>query len=561
MLPSINQRVIYHVYPKSFCDSNGDFIGDLKGLIQKLEYLKALGVDIIWFTPIFKSGGADGGYDIVDYNNIEECFGSLEDLKELINKACALNMEIMLDIVLNHVSTKNIMFQKAISGDKDFEDYFLFVKSPKGKEAPTKFESVFGGSAFEYVPSLDKHYFHVFAIEQADLNYDNPKVIKFAQDVFKFWKNLGVKCFRLDAICHISKGDILKEYPEGDRSVHMDGPKVHEYLKEILHGAFNKDEEHYIIGEVSSPNIDELLKYTKKDREELDAVYHFKLQETNCTSDNKWVFEENYFVPFKKRVDDYFLSMQANDAKTVNAFESHDFSRGVSRILNDNKYRYESATTLLAVQMFLPGTVSIFQGQEIGMTNAYFTSLDKFDDVESKNYIKKSRSEGMSDEEILEILNKSSRDNARTAMQWSNEENGGFSVLDEKLATPYKVNGIDVVIPPKVNPNYKEINVKKDMESQKSVFNFTKNIISIRKELKAIECGKYEMILKDDPQILAYKREYEEHELIVVCNFFENEIKVNYDLRGYKVIANNYKEQISLENVTLKPYQTIIFYK
>ena len=561
MLPSINQRVIYHVYLKSFCDANGDFIGDLKGLMQKLEYLKALGVDIIWFTPIFKSGGADGGYDIVDYNDIEECFGSLDDLQELINQARTLNMEIMLDIVLNHVSTKNEMFKKAISGDKDYEDYFLFVKSPNGKDAPTKIESVFGGSAWEYVPALDKHYFHVFAIEQADLNYDNPKVIKFAQDVFKFWKNLGVKCFRLDAICHISKGDILKEYEKGDRSVHVNGPKVHEFLKEILHGAFSKDEEYYIIGEVSSPNIDKLLQYTKKDREELDAVYHFKLQETNCTSNNKWAFEENYFLPFKKRVDDYFLAMQANDAKTVNAFESHDFSRGVSRILNDNKYRYESATTLLSVQMFLPGTVSIFQGQEIGMTNAYFTDLNKFDDVESKNYINKSRSEGKSDKEILDILNKSSRDNARTAMQWSSDKNGGFSVLDEKLAKPYYVDDTPVVIPPKINPNYKEINVKKDMESQKSVFNFAKNIISIRKELKAIECGKYEMILKDDPQVLAYKREFEGHELIVVSNFFENETKVNYDLDGFKVLANNYKEQVSLENVILKPYQTIIFYK
>ena len=529
--------------------------------MQKLEYLKALGVDIIWFTPIFKSGGADGGYDIVDYNDIEECFGSLDDLKELINQARTLNMEIMLDIVLNHVSTKNEMFKKAISGDKDYEDYFLFVKSPKGKDAPTKIESVFGGSAWEYVPALDKHYFHVFAIEQADLNYDNPKVIKFAQDVFKFWKNLGVKCFRLDAICHISKGDILKEYEKGDRSVHVNGPKVHEFLKEILHSAFSKDEEHYVIGEVSSPNIDKLLQYTTKDREELDAVYHFKLQETNCTSNNKWAFEENYFLPFKKRVDDYFLAMQANDAKTVNAFESHDFSRGVSRILNDNKYRYESATTLLSVQMFLPGTVSIFQGQEIGMTNAYFTDLNKFNDVESKNYINKSRSEGKSDKEILDILNKSSRDNARTAMQWSSDKNAGFSVLDEKLAKPYYVDDTLVVIPPKINPNYKEINVKKDMESQKSVFNFAKNIISIRKELKAIECGKYEMILNDDPQVLAYKREFEGHELIVVSNFFENETKVDYDLDGFKILADNYKEQVSLENVILKPYQTIIFYK
>ena len=260
-------------------------------------------------------------------------------------------------------------------------------------------------------------------------------------------------------------------------------------------------------------------------------------------------------------VDDYFLAMQANDAKTVNAFESHDFSRGVSRILNDNKYRYESATTLLSVQMFLPGTVSIFQGQEIGMTNAYFTDLNKFDDVESKNYINKSRSEGKSDKEILDILNKSSRDNARTAMQWSSDKNGGFSVLDEKLAKPYYVDDTPVVIPPKINPNYKEINVKKDMESQKSVFNFAKNIISIRKELKAIECGKYEMILKDDPQVLAYKREFEGHELIVVSNFFENETKVNYDLDGFKILADNYKEQVSLEDVILKRYQTLIFYK
>ncbi len=561
IIPSINQRVIYHVYPKSFCDSNGDFIGDLKGLMQKLEYLKSLGVDIVWFTPIFKSGGADGGYDIVDYKNIEECFGSLEDLKELIKKARALDMEIMLDIVLNHVSTKNEMFQKAISGDKYYQDFFLFVDSKNGKLPPTSFQSVFGGSAWEYVPSINKHYFHIFAIEQADLNYGNPKVMSFAQDVFKFWKSLGVKCFRLDAISDISKGDLLKEYPKGDRSLHDNGPKVHEYLKTILDGAFSKDDEHYIIGEVSSHDIKELILYTRKDRGELDAVYHFKLQETNCISENKWVFEDDYFIPYKQRVDEYFVAMQDAESNTVNAFESHDFPRGVSRILNDNKYRYESATTILSVQMFLPGTVSIYQGQEIGMTNANFSSLDMFDDVESKNYINKSRSEGIPDDEILRILNMSSRDNARTAMQWNSSENAGFSTGDIKTAKPYMVNGMPVVIPPKVNANYKEINFEKDIKEEKSVFNFAKNIIALRKELKVVEFGKYEMILKDDPYIFAYKRTFEGKTLLVVSNFSENEADFKYDIKGYKILLNNYKEDPSFDNLILKPYQTIIFYK
>lgn len=542
-------KVIYQIYPKSFYDTNNDGFGDLKGVAEKLDYLKFLGVDYIWLTPFFISPQKDNGYDIADYYNIDSRYGTMEDFENLSREAKKRGIKIMLDMVFNHVSTEHEWFKKALAGDKKYQDFFFF-KEGEENNPPTNWESKFGGNAWEYVPELKMFYLHLFDKTQADLNWENPEVKKEIYKIVEFWISKGVEGFRFDVINLISKPEKFENDYKGDgRRFYTDGPKIHEYLKDLNKNTFGKYKNIITVGEMSSTTMENCFKYAGKDENELTMAFNFHHLKVDYKNKNKWELQPFNFLELKNLLNSWQTGMQEHNAWNALFWCNHDQPRIVSRMGDDKKYWKKSAKMLAAVVHTLRGTPYIYQGEEIGMTNTYFHKIEKYRDVETLNYYNILLNQGYTKEETMKIIMKRSRDNGRTPMQWSPEKNAGFS-----NGTPW----IDVIY------NHKDINVEKQKNDPDSILNFYRTLILLRKKYKAISLGATIPLAENHKSVYMYKRVYENQELLVINNFYgeKTEIDLDFDTAEYTNILSNNNSNKKLENkMKLEPYDSLIFYR
>lgn len=546
---NFENKVVYQIYPKSFYDSNNDGIGDLNGITEKLDYIKHLGVDYIWITPFFVSPQKDNGYDVADYCNIDPTYGTMEDFDRLSAEAKKRGIGIMLDMVFNHTSTEHKWFKKALAGEKKYQDFYIFKKGEKNNP-PTNWVSKFGGNAWEYVEELESYYLHLFDRTQADLNWENPEVREEIYKVVKFWLDKGVNGFRFDVVNLISKPEKFENDYQGDgRRFYTDGPKIHEYLKGLNQNTFGQKEDIITVGEMSSTSMENCFKYSGKDENELSMVFNFHHLKVDYKNKDKWALQPFDFQELKDILNSWQVGMQEHNAWSALFWCNHDQPRVVSRFGDDKNYWKKSAKMLGTVVHMLRGTPYIYQGEEIGMTNSYFDTISQYKDVESINYHKILMDSGLSDEEAMKIVMERSRDNGRTPMQWSDEINGGFS-----KGTPW-IESIK---------NYKEINVKNQIDDEDSIFNYYRKLIALRKEHRVIALGKTIPLAENDKNVYMFKRVLENEELLVVTNFYNVEcsIELDFEIEGYECILSNNGEKVTLEkNLKLQPYDALVFLK
>ena len=539
MIP-FGEKIVYQVYPKSFKDSNSDGVGDLPGIVEKLDYLKDLGIDYIWITPFFLSPQRDNGYDISSYTEISPEFGSMKDFELLVKEADKINIGIMLDMVFNHTSTEHIWFQNALDGDKKYQNYYIFKEGPKDK-APTNWVSKFGGSAWKYCDKLGKWYLHLFDVSQADLNWENPEVREELKNIILFWKSKGVRGFRFDVINLISKPDVFEDDNVGDgRRFYTDGKKVHQYLKELVRDTGIKD--YITVGEMSSTSIKECIKYSNPDEKELSMCFNFHHLKVDYKDGDKWKLMAPDIASLKSIFKEWQEKIQSGNGLNALFWCNHDQPRIVSRLGDEGKYYKESAKMLAGLIHLMRGTPYIYQGEEIGMTDPHFKSIDMYRDVESLNYYKILMEQGLNSEEALTILDRRSRDNSRTPMQWSAKKNAGFSKV-----SPW-INVAD---------NYKSINVENEKNDKDSILNFYEKLITIRKENTVISAGNISFIDTNE-NIIAYKRSLGERKILVFCNMSNKDESLDIDLDGFKKLIGNYSELNYVDkNLRLSPYEFV----
>lgn len=540
------EGVVYQIYPRSFKDSNNDGIGDLKGIIEKLDYLKELGIDIIWLSPIYESPLDDNGYDVSDYRAILKDFGTMEDFKKLVKEVHNRGMRIILDMVINHTSSEHKFFKEALSDvNSKYRDWYFFKKGKKNK-LPNNWTSFFGGKAWTYNKQTDDYYLHLFAPSQPDLNWENEEVKKEFKDVLKFWLDEGVDGFRLDVINILSKREGL---PNGKKRLaltgkehYVNGPKMHQILQELNEDVFNKYD-CFTVGETVLIDTKEALKYTGGDKRELDMLFSFEHTSVD-TINNKWFIRKFRPYHLKKVLDKYQETLNNKGWNTL-FFENHDQPRVVSRWGDTKDYYKESAKLLATILFFQQGTPFIYQGQEIAMTNADFKELDEYKDVETHNIYKLGREVfHFTHKRMMKKIKYMSRDNARTPMQWDDSKNAGFS-----KGTPWI----------RVNSNYKKINVKNNIKDKDSVYHYYKKIFALRKKYPVIVYGDYKPLFKKSRYLYAYERTLDNNSLIVISNFSKKQRKFpKLNLDDYKVILQNYK---TLDNNYLKPYEARVYLK
>lgn len=538
---------VYQIYPKSFCDSNGDGIGDIRGIIGKLDYIKSLGVDYIWSTPFFVSPLNDNGYDVKDYKNINPLFGTMADVEELIGKAGERGIGLMFDMVFNHTSTRHEWFQKALAGDGKYMDYYIF-KDGTPEKPPTNWQSKFGGSAWEYVPHLKKWYLHLFDVTQADLNWENPEVREELKNVIRFWKNKGVKGFRFDVVNLISKPDVFEDDMEGDgRRFYSDGPRVHQYLKELAADTDMGDM--LTVGEMSSTSLESCIHYSNPSEKELTMCFNFHHLKVDYQGGNKWELADPDYMALKELFETWQTGMEKHGGWNAIFWCNHDQPRIVSRMGDTGKYWKESAKMLATCIHMMRGTPYIYQGEELGMTNAGYGDIGEYRDVESVNYYDILLAEGKTKEETLEILGQRSRDNSRTPMQWSAEQYAGFSKNEPWLGIP---------------DNYRYINAEAEEADQDSVLHYYRKLVSLRKQYAVIQDGSIEFFCKGQPEVLAYRRKLGDQELVVINNFTGREVALPepVDCGGYERLIGNYAREID-GNVleVLRPYESVVVLK
>ena len=537
-MSSFRNSTVYQIYIKSYCDSNGDGIGDLNGIRSRLDYLKSLGIDYIWITPFFKSPMNDNGYDIADYFSVNPMFGTMEDAENLIREADERGIGLMFDMVFNHTSTDHEWFQKALTGDPKYMDYFIF-KDPVDGHEPTNWVSKFGGNAWEYVPSLGKYYLHLFDVSQADLNWENPAVREELKNVIRFWKMKGVKGFRFDVVNLISKPDVFEDDHIGDgRRFYTDGPRIHEHLKELVNDTGIADM--MTVGEMSSTSLDNCVRYANPAERELKMVFSFHHLKVDYKGGDKWAL----MAPDMKALRDLFKKwqegMQEGGAWNALFWCNHDQPRAVSRFGDDKNYWKESAKMLAVLTHMMRGTPYIYQGEEIGMTNAGYTSIEEYGDVESINYYKILLEEGKSSEEALHIIGERSRDNGRTPMQWDGSEQAGFTAGKPWLKIP---------------DNHSYINVASEEQDPDSILAFYKMLVQFRKDSEIVADGEIRFLDTGTDDVIAYERTLKYEKLTVVCSMrgFEVPAPAVAGLEGRKVLISNYVN--AGETGVLRPYE------
>ena len=541
------EAVVYQIYPRSFCDSNGDGIGDLNGITSKLDYLKELGIDVIWLSPVYKSPNDDNGYDISDYEDIMTEFGTMDDFDKMLAAAHERGIKIVMDLVVNHTSDEHPWFVESRSSkDNEKRDYYIWKEGKDGKE-PTNWGSAFSGPAWKYDEKTDMYYLHLFSVKQPDLNWENPKVRKEVFDMMTRWCEKGIDGFRMDVISLISKPE---GYPDakvvglyGDMGICANGPKVHDYLKEMNEKVLSKFDI-MTVGETAGVTLEEAKKYANTDGSELNMVFQFEHMDLDGGEKFKWSTQPMPLVPLKENLSKWQKGL---DGVAWNSlyFCNHDQPRIVSRLGDESDaYRELSAKCIATCLHMMQGTPYIYQGEELGMTNTVFNSVDDFRDLESINAYRELVESGLyTDGDMFPKIAHKSRDNARTPMQWDASANAGFTT-----GTPWIA----------VNPNYKKINVADQLKREDSVFHYYQNLIRLRKENEIIVYGNYELLLPEDENIFAYTRTLDNQKLLVVCNFSKSEQK--FDFSGYenaKVLISNYNRD-AREDGILKPYEATV---
>ncbi|WP_261881982.1 alpha,alpha-phosphotrehalase [Vibrio pelagius] len=541
---------IYQIYPKSFCDSGAKGTGDIQGVISKLDYLKTLGVDAIWLTPVYQSPMVDNGYDISDYYAINPEFGTMADFDQLLVEAHQRGIRIIMDIVVNHTSTHHAWFQSAL-GDKEsqYRDYYIW-RDPVDGKAPTNWQSKFGGNAWELDEATGQYYLHLFAKEQADLNWENPKVRGEVKQIISYWAEKGVDGFRLDVINLISKQQDFPNDEIGDgRRFYTDGPRVHEYLQEISEAVFQKYGS-VTVGEMSSTTLEHCQQYSSLDNKELSMVFNFHHLKVDYPNGEKWTKAPFDFLQLKSIFNHWQSGLNGKGWGAL-FWCNHDQPRVVSRLGDDQNYRVESAKMLAASVHMMQGTPYIYQGEEIGMTNPSYQDIAQYRDVESTNiYQLMVNEQGVSHQDMMAILAQKSRDNSRTPMQWDASDYAGFSKAEPWL---------------EVASNYREVNAKQAVEDADSVFYFYKKLIELRKQVPVITDGDYQDLLPEHPSVFAYSRESERQALLCINNYYGEETECalpeRFEMTNAKCLLSNYQEtddSVTSHHQVLRPYETRI---
>lgn len=549
------ESVVYQIYPRSFCDSNGDGIGDLNGITGKLDYLKELGIDVIWLSPVYKSPNDDNGYDISDYQAIMDEFGTMEDFDRMLATAHEKGIKIMMDLVVNHTSDEHKWFiESRKSTDNPYRDYYIWRPAKEDGSLPNNWGSCFSGPAWEYDKTTDMYFLHLFSKKQPDLNWDNPAVRQDVFDMMNWWLKKGVDGFRMDVISLISKEPGLPDKEPGINgyatfNVSANGPHVHEYLQEMRQKALNNADT-ITVGECSGVTLEEAKKYARSDEKELNMVFQFEHMDVDSDEKaGKWTTRKMDLRNLKKILTRWQKGLQ-DIAWNSLYWENHDQPRSVSRFGNDSdEYREISAKMLATCIHMMQGTPYVYQGEELGMTNCPFNTLDNFRDLESINAFHELTEQGkMTEEDMMAAISYKGRDNARTPMQWDNSAYAGFST-----AKPWIM----------VNPNYTKINARDQVNREDSVFKYYQKLIKLRHESELIVYGTYDLILDDDKDIYAYIRTLGDEKLIVYCNFSENtrEVELPEEFTNGKVLISNYSDVKVNHKITLRPYEAIVIQK
>ncbi|MEY9141205.1 alpha,alpha-phosphotrehalase [Mammaliicoccus lentus] len=534
------KSVVYQIYPKSFNDTTGNGQGDINGVIEKLPYLQKLGVDYVWLTPIYESPMNDNGYDISDYYAINPDFGTKEDVEKLLTEAHKLGIKVMLDIVINHTSTSHHWFvESRKSKDNPYRDYYIWKEGTKD-EPPTNWESKFGGNAWEYDGQTESYYLRLFDVSQADLNWENDQLKEEIYEMINYWIDFGVDGFRFDVINLISKG-AFEDSEEIGKEFYTDGPKVHEYLHELNRKTFgNKDI--MTVGEMSSTTIENCIKYTNPERQELNSVFNFHHLKVDYKNGEKWSDMKFDFIELKRILMDWQVNIAKGNGWNAIFWCNHDQPRVVTRFGNDETEanRVKSAKMLAISLHMLQGTPYIYQGEEIGMTDPKFTSIDQYRDIETLNAYRSLRNQGLDEDTIMKVIGQKSRDNSRTPVQWTDEENAGFTT-----GTPW------IGIP----DNYREINVEAAIKDKNSIFYTYQQLIDIRHKHDIITYGDVEPLYMDHPDLFIYKRKLDNEEWLIVANYTNDKVEIpeDIDMEGELIVANN-----DLNGNMLEPFDAFV---
>jgi len=547
-MKDFRKSVVYQIYPRSFNDSNGDGFGDLRGVIEKLDYLKELGVDYIWLTPFYISPQKDNGYDVADYYHIDPSFGTMKDFEDLAHEAEIRGIDLMLDMVFNHTSTEHQWFKKAMEGEEKYKNFYIFKEGREG-QPPTNWISKFGGSAWEYVEKFDQYYLHLFDVTQGDLDWTNSEVREEIYQVVNFWLEKGVKGFRLDVINLISKPHVFENDYLGDgRRFYTDGPNIHTYLKELNERSFGQHPDVITVGEMSSTSVEQCIKYSNPTEKELSMVFNFHHLKVDYKDGDKWSLMDFDFNMLKSIFKEWQEGMQAGNGWSAVFWCNHDQPRIVSRFGDEGEYHVQSAKMLATSIHLMRGTPYIYQGEEFGMKNPGYTSINQYRDVESINYYHILKEQGVDEEQILKILRAKSRDNSRTPMQWDKSAHAGFTD-----GTPWI----------EVGATYESVNATTALAHEDSVFYHYKKLIQLRKKYDIISEGQIEIILDEHPQVLAYKRQLDNQTLIVLNNFYQQEINVELPqtrVSSSQILISNYSDSPTLsENLILRPYESVAY--
>lgn len=539
---SFKDKVIYQIYPKSFLDTNQDGVGDLLGIQKKLPYLKKLGVDMLWLSPIYPSPQNDNGYDVADYTAINPLFGSMKDFENLMAAAKALDIEIMLDMVFNHVSTDHEWFQKALAGEKKYQDYFIL------REQPTDWVSKFGGNAWAPFGDTKQYYLHLYDETQADLNWHNPAVREELFNVLRFWMDKGVKGFRFDVINVIGKDQVLKDCPENDgKPAYTDRPINHEFIHMMNQATFGHDPEIITVGEMSSTTIENCILYTEPQRQELNMTFNFHHLKVDYQDGQKWTQMPFDFEKLKELFHSWGTQMSAGNGWNALFWNNHDQPRALNRFIEVEQYRVAGAKMLASAIHLNRGTPYIYMGEEIGMLDPDFDSMAEYVDVESLNAYQALIAAGKTEKEAFEIVKAKSRDNSRTPMQWDQTAYSGFSETTPWLA---------------LGKTADSINVEKEL-TEGSIFKYYQQLIQLRKEYPVISEGTYQAFLAEHPAIYGYLRRYQNQELLVLNNFFAEEVVIELpeEFIDGDILINNYPTTELTKELTLKPYQSLAIYR
>jgi oligo-1,6-glucosidase len=550
------ESVVYQIYPRSFFDSDGDGIGDINGITQKLDYLKDLGIDVIWLSPVYQSPNDDNGYDISNYQEIMKEFGTMVDWEKLLEEIHKRGMKLIMDLVVNHSSDEHQWFvESRKTKDNVYRDYYIWRKGKDGTE-PNNWKSTFSGSAWEYDKETDEYYLHIFSKKQPDLNWENPSLRHEIYSMIKWWLDKGIDGFRMDVINFISKVPGLPDAPNPNEERYVsgsryfkNGPRIHEYLQE-MHQEVLTNYDIMTVGEMPGVNVEESKKYTNPERNELNMVFQFEHMDLDSGPGGKWDLKPLDLHDLKENISKWQTGLHGVGWNSL-YLNNHDQPRMVSRFGDDTTYRIESAKMLATFLHMLQGTPYVYQGEEIGMTNVQFDTIDDYRDIEILNMYKEKVIEGKeSHDKVMQSIYVKGRDNARTPFQWNNHENGGFTTGEPWI---------------KVNPNYKEINAEAAIADPNSIYHYYRKLIQLRKKHPIIVYGDYQLLDPEDKQTFIYLRQLNGQKLLVITNFTDEEIEWNVPdnlvFKPKEILINNYKGRVgnNLTAMKLKPYEALVY--